>query len=76
VKRWPGPSGALAWWSTTGLCLRQQARKNGEKYLSDGDGNSVWNATGVRWYLFHTTTCDGSRLEIVNGQMDLPVGGQ
>ena len=26
--------------------------------------NSVWNATGVRWFLFHTTTCDGTRLEI------------
>jgi hypothetical protein len=26
--------------------------------------NSVWNATPTRWYLFHTTTCDGSHASV------------
>jgi hypothetical protein len=29
-----------------------------------GVTNSVWNATPTRWYLFHTTTCDGSHASI------------
>jgi hypothetical protein len=32
--------------------------------LSAFDANSVWNATGTRWFLFHTTTCNGSHAEI------------
>lgn len=32
--------------------------------VDDGVTNSVWNATGTRWYLFHTTTCNGSHAEI------------
>jgi hypothetical protein len=29
--------------------------------------NSVWNATGTRWFLFRTTRCDGSHAEIAPG---------
>jgi hypothetical protein len=29
--------------------------------------NAVWNATGTRWYLFRTTTCNGSHAEIPPG---------
>lgn len=40
-----------------------------------GVTNSVWNATGTRWYLFHTTTCNGSHAEIApNSAGHLPSG--
>jgi hypothetical protein len=32
--------------------------------LYNFDDNFVWNATGTRWFLFRTTTCNGSHAEI------------
>jgi hypothetical protein len=43
--------------------------------LLNFDDNFVWNATGTRWFLFHTTTCNGSHAEIApNFTGPLPSG--
>jgi peptidase inhibitor family I36 len=51
------------------------ARNTCISVADDGVTNSVWNATGTRWYLFHTTTCNGSHAEIApNSAGRLPAG--
>jgi hypothetical protein len=57
-------------WRSAGV-TRNQCQVLNNEYLY----NAVWNGTGLRWYLFHTTTCNGSHEEIAPGQIgDLPVG--
>ncbi|MGW4468025.1 hypothetical protein [Micromonospora sp. NPDC004704] len=43
--------------------------------LRSFDDNVVYNLTSTRWYVFHTTTCNGSHEEIPPGYVGLiPIG--
>ncbi|MEU4475108.1 hypothetical protein [Micromonospora sp. NPDC023888] len=43
--------------------------------LQTFDDDFVYNLTSTRWYVFHTTTCDGSHAEIPPGYVGLlPLG--
>ncbi|MBQ0906345.1 hypothetical protein [Micromonospora sp. U21] len=43
--------------------------------LADFDDDDVYNLTNTRWYVFRTTTCNGSHGEIPPGYVgELPLG--
>ncbi|WP_433124499.1 hypothetical protein ACQPWW_19565 [Micromonospora sp. CA-240977] len=43
--------------------------------LKSFDDNVVYNLTSTRWYVFHTTTCDGAHEEVPPGYVGLIPGG-